>query len=174
MKVGSSSSVEVKTAYSIPLGNSAEYYLAHKWDRNILPLRPRVDREVITMKVTLPSQKLQGWSSRKLVWRKTYPSAEMQTVYSIAPADSEKFERDRDDWAGKLGTNTHTHTHTHIYIYIYIYIERERERERKTDRQRMKESRYNKTMKSNIFIRLFHLYSISFNIYMIEWLIDWF
>ena len=45
-----------------------------------------------------------------------YRSAEVQSVYSIAPAD----------WARG-------------YIYIYIYIYRERERDRQTDWQRERE-----------------------------------
>ena len=53
---------------------------------------------------------------------KFYPSAEMLSVYSKAPADRANKTLAGYSLLDSLHTHTHTHTHTHIYIYIYIYI----------------------------------------------------
>ena len=72
-----------------------------------------------------PSDCFTSYSVHSL--EESYPSAEMQSVYSSAPADfsfcvmllrAQCFEGNGQF----LLIHTHTHTHTHIYIYICVCV----------------------------------------------------
>ena len=84
----------------------------------VLPRRARMDLGAMVIKGYSAFPKLrQQWNliirlfsviSRTLIMRGFYPSVEMQSMYSTAPAD----------WAHSLLNDPKVY----IYIYIYIYI----------------------------------------------------
>ena len=71
-----------------------------------------------------PSDCLMSHSGYSL--EESYPSAEMQSIYSAAPFDRASKERKLifkvSLCSVKILSHTHTHTHTHIYSHIHMYV----------------------------------------------------